>query len=280
VNFYVKLPQREGYEYSDVTFTISSAEGETVVPYSPDMETNSKGYFKFPYYVRSIQMADTITATLHYTVNGEERTLEKTYSVKQYFETFDEYQDQFSEKQQNMTKAVADYGHYVQAFLDSTRDWNVPEDYAEMDKYYMDYTEADIAEAQAGLAEYAIVREVSADITKITFTTVLDSDTAIRVFFTPVKNYAGSIEFKLDGNVIEAAQQSDGRYMVEIGNIPANELSTTHEIYVTTDNGVAHVSVSALSYAKAMMDAYAGNTLAINAAVAIYRYAKFADEME
>jgi hypothetical protein len=54
-------------------------------------------------------------------------------------------------------------------------------------------------------------------------------------------------------------------------------LSDEHNITVTTDNGVATVKVTGLSYVKSLMDAYANNELAVNMAVAIYRYSKFAD---
>lgn len=93
-----------------------------------------------------------------------------------------------------------------------------------------------------------------------------------------MRKYKGSIEFKLDDNVLEGiTKQSDGRYVVEIKNIPADKLSEMHEITVTTDNGAATVRVSALSYAKALLDAYASDPLAVNAAVAFCRYSKFAD---
>jgi len=281
VYFYVKLPANDGYEYEGVDFTISSTDGTPAsVPFSPDMPTNSKGYYQFTYYVRSIEIADTITATLNYTVNGEAKTLEKTYSVKQYFETFDNNLSLFNEKMQAMTKATADYGHYVQAFLETQRTWTIGTDYAEMDKYYTDYTADDIAAAQTGLADYAAAKMVGSNMQKVTYTLVLDSDTELRVYFKPAASYTGTFTFTVngetvteDGDKISVKLQSDGRYMVSIRNIAAHELSNVYEVKAVGDGVESSMTVSALTYVNAIMTSYAGNTTAVNAAVAIYRYA-------
>jgi hypothetical protein len=231
--------------------------------------------------VRSIEMADTITATLKYKLNGEEKTLVKTYSVKQYFETFDNYTFLFTELEQAMTKATADYGHYVQAFLETTRTWVIGVDYAEMDKYYTDYTADDISAAQTGLGDYVTAKTTGSNMEKITYTLVLDSDTELRVYFKPAADYTGTFTFTVngetvteDGEKISAKLLSDGRYLVAIKNVAAHELYRVFEVKAVGDDGVeSSMTVSALSYVNAMMTAYAGNEKAINAAVAIYRYA-------
>lgn len=79
-------------------------------------------------------MEDTITATYHYRKNGEEKTVEKTYSVKEYVKTFDTYKDGFSKETTALIKSLADYGHYVQPFLSDARGWKIGTDYAEMGK--------------------------------------------------------------------------------------------------------------------------------------------------
>ena len=281
VNFFVDLPQVEAFEYEGVDFTIDNYDGaDASVPFSTDMPTNGNGYYQFTYYVRSIEMADTITATLRYRQNGEDKTLEKTYSVKQYFETYDDYKDLFTPEQQAMTEATADYGHYVQAFLDTQKNWAVGTDYAEMDKHYTDYTEADITAAQTGLADYVTVKSTGTNVEKINYTLLLDSDTELRVYFKPAKNYTGTFTFTVngetiteDGGKIRVSLQSDGRYMVSVKNIAAHELDDIYEIKALSDGDEASITVSALSYVQAIMTSYAGNAAAVNAATAIWRYA-------
>ncbi|MBR6039548.1 MAG: InlB B-repeat-containing protein, partial [Clostridia bacterium] len=91
VSFFVDLPQIDGIVYEGVNFTIDSIDGaDAFVPFSGEGHpTNNSGYYQFTYYVRTIEMANTITATLRYKLNGEDQTLEKTYSVKQYFEAIE-----------------------------------------------------------------------------------------------------------------------------------------------------------------------------------------------
>jgi len=281
VYFFIDLPQSDIYEYEGVDFTIDNIDGaEAFVPFSTDLPQNGSGYYRFTYCVRSIEMADTITATLRYKQNGTAKTLEKTYSVKEYFETFDQYISLFNEKQQAMTKATADYGHYVQAFLETQRTWTVGTDYAEMDKHYMEYTTANVSEAQTGLADYAVEKTVGSNMEKVTYTLVLDSDTELRVYFKPAASYTGTFTFTANGETItengekiSVKLQSDGRYLVSIKNIAAHELSNVYTIKAVSNGVESSMTVSALTYANAMMTAYAGNTTAVNAAVAIYRYA-------
>ncbi len=281
VNFFLDLPQADAYEYEGVDFTIDNLDGaDASVPFSTDLPTNGSGYYQFTYYVRSIEMADTITATLRYRQNGEDKTLEKTYSVKQYFETYDDYKELFTPEQQAMTEATADYGHYVQAFLDTQKNWAVGTDYAEMDKHYADYTEADITAAQTGLADYVTVKSTGTNVEKISYTLLLDSDTELRVYFKPAKNFTGTFTFTVngetiteDGGKISVSLQSDGRYMVSVRNIAAHELGDIYEIKALSDGDEASITVSALSYVQAIMTSYAGNAAAVNAATAIWRYA-------
>ncbi len=287
VYFFIDLPQTDAYEYEGVDFTIDNMDGAPAsVPFSTDLPTNGSGYYRFTYYVRSIEMADTITATLKYKLNGEAMTLEKTYSVKQYFETYDQYISLFSDKQQAMTEATADYGHYVQAFLDTQRTWSIGTDYTEMDKHYADYTADDISAAQGALADYAQVKSLGMNMQKITYSLVLDSDTELRIYFKPAAGYTGAFTFTADGTPItedgekiSVKLQSDGRYMVSIRNIAAHELANVYEIKALSDGDEASVTVSALSYANAMMTAYAGNTTAVNAAVALWAYAHAANSL-
>ena len=287
VDFFIQLPQDAALVYDGVAFTIDSIDGvPAFVPFSPDMPTNNNGYYKFTYYVRTIEMANTITVTLRYTLNGRVGTLEKTYSVKTYFETFDHFTALFNEKQRNMVKATADLGHYVQAFLAAQKGWTFGTDYAEMDKYYANYNRTIINAARNALAAYEVVKSTGTNVSKINYTLVLDSDTELRVYFKPAKGYTGTFTFTVngetvteDGEKMRVSLQSDGRYMVSIKNIAAHELSNVYMIKALSGGDEASITVSALSYANAMITGYADDAAWVNAAVAIYRYAAAAEAM-
>ncbi|MBR4905366.1 MAG: hypothetical protein IKZ44_00750 [Clostridia bacterium] len=290
IYFFLDLPQNAVYKYEGVNFTIGNADGAPAsVPFSTDMPTNNKGYYQFAYYVRSIEMADTITATLKYKENGTTKTIEQTYSAKKYFkEGYDNNKELFTEAEQAMTEATADYGHYLQAFLATQRTWTLGKDYAEMDKHYTDYTETDINAAQTGLANYTTDKTVGTNMQKITYTLVWDSDTELRVYFKPKADYTGTFTFTANGNPItedgekiRVSLQSDGRYMVSIKNIAAHEYDSVYTVKAIGSDGVeSNMTVSPLSYVRSIMANYSDNTTAVNAATAVYRYAMAAKALK
>ena len=287
VRFYVCLPEIEGYEYTGVDFTITGKDGDdcaATVPFSSELPTNSSGYYGFTYYVGVIQMADTITATLNYTVDGEAQTLEKTYSVKEYFEAFDANYEAHPELYTDanvveLIKATADLGHYVQAYLDASRsEWSVPTDHAAMDKVYedniLDYRDA----AVAAVADHALAAEGSnTDIKSLGYALIMDSDTTIRVTIVPKSGFTGTITATVDGEAVEVKKISNVKYAVDIPNVQAHELSKQHTIAITTENGTVTLTGSGLSFVKILLDAYTTDDTVQKAAVAIWRYSQFAD---
>ena len=283
VDFFVDLPQIDGVVYEGVNFTIDSVDGaDAFVPFSGEGHpTNGSGYYQFTYYVRTIEMANTITATLRYTLNDEDQTLEKTYSVRQYFEAIEPNLSSYPAKVRNMIKATADLGHYIQAFLAAQKGWTFGTDYAEMDKYYTDYTADEISAAQTDLeTNYKISKTVGSNMQKITYTLVWDSDTELRVYFKPKADYTGTFTFTANGDPItengekiSAALQPDGRYLVSIKNIAAHELTAFYTIKAIGDGVESVMTVSPLSYVRSVMANYASDPTAVNAAVAFYRYA-------
>ena len=287
VRFYVCLPEIEGYEYTGVDFTITGKDGDdcaATVPFSSELPTNSSGYYGFTYYVGVIQMADTITATLNYTVDGEAQTLEKTYSVKEYFEAFDANYEAHPELYTDanvveLIKATADLGHYVQAYLDASRsEWSVPTDHAAMDKVYEDNILNYLDDAATAVASHALAAEGSnSDIKSLGYALIMDSDTTIRVTIVPKSGFTGTITATVDGEAVEVNKISKVKYAVDIPNVQAHELSTKHTIVITTDNGTVTLTGSGLSFVKILLDAYTTDDTVQKAAVAIWRYSQFAD---
>lgn len=269
VNFYADLSMLTDEEKAQtyMTFTITGSGSTTERDNFDPIHVNSSGRYGFTCYVTSIQMADTITATLHY---GNDKTTTDEYSVRQYIETYEKDKSKYDAQTQALIEALADYGHYVQAFLAEQNDFTLGTNYAEMDKFFT--TEYDIPAIKSALGEKGIVRanETNGDIVAITYSLKLNSDVKIELYFKPKADYTGTFTATLDGADYEAVLVG-GRYTVEIPNIPANLLGTVHTINVTTENGTAHVEVSALSYAKSMLETYS-DSVSQNAAAAIFRY--------
>ncbi len=283
VRFYVRLPEALRNGSTNVSFTISGKGGDTyatTVPYSEDLPTNSKGYVGFTFYVNTIQMADTITATLNY---GDGETLVKTYSVKDYFEEFDAayaaHPEAFTTKAVKIVKATADLGHYMQAYLDeSNTSWSVPTDHAAMDVVYEENINSLLDEVTAAVADHALTASgSSSDIKKLGYKVNFESKMSIHVIVMLKSGYTGTLTATADGEDCNITQQKATQYLIEIPNVQAHQLSHKFEIAITTDSGTITLTGSGLSYVNMMLAGANGNTVTQNAAIALYRYSKAAD---
>ena len=276
VNFFLQLPEIDGVDWNEsyMTFTIFGIDGCTDrCDFDPDFMNPGHTYYGFTCYVNAAQLADTITATFHY---GDGLTVEKTYSVKEYLGTYDEYRSNFDEKTQAMIEALADYGHYVQAFLAAQKGWTYGVEHEEMNKSYT--ASYDIDTIKAAAADYAIVRvnESNGDVEKMTYSVTVDSATAILVYFKPASDYSGTLTVKVNGEDYTATAVN-GRYEVRIPGISAHQLGNSFTVVATTEHGTATVTISALSYVAGGMTSYAANPVAMDAMASIYAYAKAAE---
>ena len=274
VNFFLDLPTISGVDWSKsyMTFTVSGK--EIRVNYDPSYKNASGKYYGFDCPTNSIQMAETITAVFHY---GNGLTVAEDYSIKQYMQVFQANENLFDAKTRALIRSIADYGHYVQPFLAAENKWVVGEDYAEMDLFYTN--SFDINAVKAAVADYAIVRQTSKDISAIGYALALDSGTDIRVYFKLAQGYSGSLNFAVDGEIAEGKLMSDGRYMVVVPAIPAHRLGKTYTVTAKTDSGTATAKVSALSYVQGML-ASSPNQVRANAMAALYSYFKAASEIK
>ena len=177
---------------------------------------------------------------------------------------------------QKLIESTADYGHYTQAYLADVKGWTLGEngDYYGMDKFYT--TSYNYNDTQTGLNGYGFTCENNgADIRNLSFATVLDSATAIRLLITPTSGYTGTFTAEADQGKEANVSKAGKRYSVEIQDMMAHELSKTYTITITTEGGTATITVSALSYVKLLFNAYE-TTPVRNAASAILGYASAA----
>ena len=280
VSFNMDLPEIEGVDYSTSYMTFSVPHGTCTerVDYSASKLKKSSQTQAFVCYVTAVMMAEPITATFHYTQNGTEKTVEKVYAVKDYFKAYDEKQAQFDPKTQTLIESVADYGHHVQAFLAAQKGWTFGEngDYFEMDKSYTEsYDSGEIATVAQEIA-FSCTPDGTPDFRKLSFALVCDSATEMRILFRVASGYIGTLTATVDGTAINVTELGTSK-AVQIANIPAHMLSESHTIVITTGNGSATITASALAYVKVLLSAYPNNANATNAAAAIYGYSAAAD---
>ncbi len=281
VNFYMDLSQipEEMREESCVEFTVGKSD-PVKVPFDAD-KINSKGYFGFTCYVKSIQMADTIRAVYHY---GDGKTISKEYSVLRYIQAVEKNASGFDARTLALVRSIADFGHHAQIYLAEVNGWTIGDKYAEMSRHFTDiYYYDDILSV---VQENAFVTEINGtNITKATYKLHLDAETTVDVLLTTKDgkapaNVTLTIHEEETGKEntkkVTPVKQSDGRYLIRIPGISAHKLGDMITITGTAGKTFT-VRVSALSYVRSVLNNFYATTAAKNCLASLYMY--YADTM-
>ena len=286
VNFYAYMPEISGVNYNNsyVNFKIlNDTSYNPTQEYDPSFTAAGKlgTYYGFRCCVTSVQMADPITATLHY---GNGLTVEHTYKLTDYLDKY-YYASATPELLRNVVGAMKDYGHYAQIALAEVNGWEIGKDHLETNAANV-YTASDIEEARQAVEDYAKSWNVgNSGIKSIGYRLALDADTIIELFIRPNDDYNGNVSAYsrgvigiTDTSANIAVKQSDGRYLVQISGIPAHRLDYTNVIRVVTDKGEFDVKVSALSYVNTILNSEKYNDNMKKAVTSLYKYHKAAKE--
>ena len=292
VNFFLDLSVLSDDEKAASYMTFEISGRGTITDrdnFDDSFKNNTNNYYGFTCYVNAIQMADTITATFHYTQSGTDRTVTKTYSVKDYFTAFDAElstnPSAYSDKTKALVYALADYGHYLQPYLSKVRGWTMgtgSKQYAEMDKHYTESVNYNFETVKNEVSNYTLNRTDDADIEAVTYSLTFDSDTCINVYFNLKSDYSenGRFDVTVDNVQCTPEKLSDSLYRVKITDIHVQDLENQHTITVTTDSGTMTVNVSGIYYVFSLINNHQASdeTEYRNAAAAIYYYWKAADD--
>ena len=272
LNVYLLLPEGEGLDYAGayVEFSVSGRRHRTVR--APVDESNRGGadgpYYGFTLPLSSIEMAQPVDATFHYSRDGEAAELSKPgISIKGYVEAFEAdaegNPDRYDDETVALVRAVADYGHWVQPFLSQANGWATGDGddrYAEMTTHYAEsYDAASVAGALAG---YGMSRDLGASsVTKATASLSLVSETALDVTLTVAEGTTPSgVVATVGGEAVDAGEPvrlgkaKDGgvRWRVRVAGIRAWRLGD--EVAVAGDAGGGFsVTASGLAYARAVL---------------------------
>ena len=280
----MELPTKAAIDYSDtyMEFTVSGRGSATTTDaFDPDDTNALHSYYRFTCYVSSIQMADTVTATYHYTMDGTEQQVSQEYSVAQYVKNFDAVSGDYDKTTVDLAHALADYGHYAQAHLANVHGWSLDSDYTAMDEHTA-LTADMVAEARKGSEGYAVRAKLpeGGEVDSVSMGLDLVTDTTVRLYVT-TKDGAGVESATLaDGTVLASEELSDGRWLISIPGIMSHRLNETHDVRIATTGGTnAQVWVSGLSYAQAIFasERYKDDADAQNLATALWRYWRAAD---
>ena len=298
LNFFVEFPEGIDPSGSYITFTVGTTGQDRDDFDAADFKTGTNGVnrYRFTCHVNALQMADTVTATLYYTVDGQEFTVNKEYSVKKYISYFEPYfngeaTSPYDDATLKMVKSIADYGHYAQPFLFTFH--NVPSGTYALMPGYTDFYDLDvIREAVSG---YGIERSIeNTDIESVSFALSMESETSIILRLT-MKSGAAAPTLTVNGttlnpgdagvklgnqeyllNAYGTTSEGKARYEIRIKNIAAHRLSDVFTVNGDA-NGAFEIKAVALYYAKYILSTDASNpylndTDAQNCVAALYTY--------
>ena len=250
MNFYVYIPD-DTYtpENCWMEFNVRGDTAHTPQPldYTFTRTVNGVKLYGFRCYINAGQMADPITATLHY---GNGQTLAEVYSAKTYLDTALGTPG-FSQIIKNLMTAIKNYGHYVQPMLSKERGWVIGEKYLFMEAQ-TELTDDDINNAEQAVEPYAMSTNLKGTgISDVRFSLTMGSETTINVYIFPASGYSGSIAAYIDGSSQNNAIRDGTRYKVQISDISAKNLGDMHTINIVAD-AESTVKISALSYADSI----------------------------
>lgn len=285
LTFWFDLPEVEGNNYQDVEFTVTGRNGgKQVVAFSDATYDPEKGY-GFTCKLNVLQMAQPVNAVLHYKDGSEDKTIESSYSVENYITDFNEKKDQYDEKTQKLVYALNDYGFYCQKFL---MDYHGI--YGSGDNTYVTMSDAYVSTYnpvayQKNVFEnnYSVKRELKADLEELTSSANFESEVTLYINIKKAEGYDGTMSVTVDEQAYTPVLRSDGRYRVEIKNIPAQDFGKVHRVEVETESGKSTIAVSIIDYMSGafFLTNPSGNPFnnakGKNAAIATYEFYKAAE---
>ncbi len=264
---FVDLPETDRIDWSQskMAFHVGHAgsrrERDVEVPFDANFRDSTKKYYGFTVPVSSVEMAEPVTATLHY---GDGLTLTKEgISVKRYVEGFEDSASSFDDDTVSLVHAVADYGHWVQPFLSASNHWSLGDgegQYMAMDTFYASgYDSSAVASV---LGDHVLSAEIEGtSVTATSASLVLESETSLDFVLTTVDGVKPTITTAtLGGKSVPASKLSvtrvGSRWRVRIAGIRGWQLADP--IVVTGDCGGEFVlKGSGYAYVKLLLGAEA-----------------------
>ena len=262
VVFGVDIP--ENLNVSNVRVDFESSDGRTLtVPFSEavkDTSDPSVNRYLFTFFINSLEIEDTITATLYY---GNDSSVEDTYCALDYIRAIQNNPDLYGEKNVAMVNALLDYGYYFQH--SGWKDNGTHNAVAEPAKYLED---EDVDDAFSGLEEYTLTKEFGqSGIEDVRITLTLNSRTALKIYV----KLADGVSMASGGYQMSTVN-GDQYYVFTISNIGPRNLGKTYTLTLETNRGSATVSASAMYYVNALMNSYTLNAQQLRAMSAYYNY--------
>ena len=271
VNFFMDLNALSAAEKEESYMTFAVTHCDLALRADFDSEAvNASGYYCFTCPISSVEMAETIVPTLHY---GDGMTLTGSpFSVKDYIDYVVANSGSFDSSVVTLVKALGDYGHYAQVYLDNKNDWEAGRDYTVMPKYRdADYTSAMHTGYASSLASEAIVKNIDGSaVTKVTYNLNFDTTTYVNVKMVTSGPITASA---VVNRQTVSASDMGGYYQLRTPGLPIAKLGDRFTITGSDGTNSFTVTLSGLSYIRSILsqatETYDG---AKNAMASLYDY--------
>ena len=290
------------------TVEFDDVDTEKILYYTADGDTAESGaedaykVYGFECQITSVQMADTIAATLTYGKDDDDSdlTITQNYSASTYLDILATDANKetygFSDVALALGKAIKNYGSYVQPMLSAANgNWTIANDANTLASAagHMKMTaagnepETDVTNSVTDYAVSGVPSDYTGtNVSALKFSLLLESATTIRLYVT--LDGASTMTAKIDGEDAEVtaatadteADQNVGFtpsgtvFKVEIPGISAHKLATPHTVIITADGGtsITLTNLSALSYVNAVLSNSASTNEQKHAVNALYQY--------
>ncbi len=245
VKFRVSFPENFDSTGCYVDFVATDGRRSTVA-YADAETTDSSTDRYFSFDINALELAETITATLHY---GDDQTTEDVYSAMTYIQTV-QNDAEAGEKLKNLVNALQAYGYYMQG-----SGWKDDKpSHKPISAPAATLTENSINSAKAAVEAFEFTKEFGeSGIMDAKISLTLNAKTVINVSVKPgdgVTIASNGYKTRTIGN--------DTYYQFSTERIGPKNLDAPYTVMVKTNMGTATVTASALAYMNA---AFSSNTL-------------------
>lgn len=273
LKFLVDFP--DDFDGSDCYMIFTSSDGRTArVDYS-DSETGEGFGNKraFTFYMNAIELADAVTATLHY---GSGKTTVDIYSAVNYINdakansSLDNYFNRM-----NLLYKLQAYGYYMQksGWTDGRIHTEIPVPASNLIEDNIPKTiivDGCLEETVSAVSSYGVnLTPGNSVIADVKFSLALNSQSELRLAVKP----AAGVTITSDASEYSVVSiNGEDYYVFTIPEIGPKKLGENKTIIINTDHGEAGISVAVMYYVKQVLGSSSFETKEKNAMIAYYNY--------
>ena len=272
LKFLVDFP--DNYDTSSCYVVFTSSDGRTSrVNYSESETGEGFGNKRaFTFYMNALELADTVTATLHY---GDGKTTTDICSAVSYISDIKSSSYGSNFYLMNLLYKLQAYGYYMQksGWTDGKTHTEIPIPVSTLEEKLVPKTvivDESLQETKNAVSKYNLTLTPSSSvIADVKLSLSLNSQTDLKIAVKP----AAGVTITSDASQYSIVNiGGEDYYVFTAVEIGPKKLGENKTITISTNNGNATISVSPMYYVKQVLNSSAFKTDEKNAMIAYYNY--------